>query len=320
MDTALLSAASTGDLELATQILQDNGLLAIRCKTASHGHTPLMLAVLNSHPRLVNLLLTHNGVDQVPQQDKSGKTALHYAFRGGLGSTSQILLFYDADLRTLRQKDGEGRTPCDEASEGGHRALAVDLIGKRGAALPGRGEAPVLYRGEDTSLEVCWEAVGSATRGREAASTTSHSNPSIPPEDLAIQLYRLQAAQLKKSGEHPSAATAAAAAARPSAWVTVTSTVPAKAGSFRVKGLAPGMGYIFRVAACNAFGWGEWSGKSDVMSTLPSKAGGGGAAEGNAMFWGAGGGGEESQAPPLQPHHRQHPPVWGVCPLPHFVP
>jgi hypothetical protein len=232
-------------------------------------------------------------------------------------------MFYDRGLRALRLRDAEGRTACDEADEAGHRRLAEELLAKQGARLPGRGEVPALFRADDSSLLVCWDAMGGAAAGGSARSGAGGA----AEDPMDVCGYRLQAAQMMRgSGASGSSAAAAAAAEapRPSGWMTVAPSLPASATSFRVRGLAAATGYIFRLAAGSAFGWGQWGPASEVMLTRAASAaaageaagaagggsgggggGGAGAQQPAVMFWGSGGGSAGRPAPPPPPQQQQ---------------
>ena len=66
------------------------------------GMTPLMVACLNHHPRIVKLLLK-NGADP-NLQDSNNSTALTFANRGGCLESSMLLLTFGTDFNYMFSK------------------------------------------------------------------------------------------------------------------------------------------------------------------------------------------------------------------------
>ena len=67
------------------------------------GMTPLMVACLNRHPRIVKLLLK-NGADP-NLQDSNNSTALTFANRGGCLESSMLLLTFGTDFNYFFRND-----------------------------------------------------------------------------------------------------------------------------------------------------------------------------------------------------------------------
>jgi hypothetical protein len=330
-DRALLLACTSGDLPTVYAMLSEGHPL-LACRDTEHW-TPLMRAVVSRSERskdIIKVLLTaQGGPSQVRAQNKvrlrrfrrrrrrappapagrraaltpppalpsaqSGKCPLHLALRLGDDTTAALLCLYDVDFTALKLRCAKGRTPCDDAAEAGHAKLSALFARRVGAALPLKPDPPSIYGADETSLRVCWDAVGPPPATRAVAA------------DLAAAAYRLQAAEMQASA--PRAPGGGERELRQSPWVDVP--MPGGAGgggapSFSVKGLSPGRSYLLRVAACNAFGWGPWSDDSEVMMTRAAASGGGGgggdagasaSASASAAAWHAGG-----ALPPPLPH------------------
>jgi hypothetical protein len=213
-----------------------------------------MRAALGGHKGIVNLLLTAKVPASSKSQNKYGKTALHYACAGGHSLIARVLVMYGADPTT---RDGGMRTPFDDAVDNGHANMVADLAAKLpGVALPARPVAPVLFKADATTCVVSWDAVVGTAGG--AAGAGAGRLPPGAEERLAVSAYRL----------HVAAASGAPALRR---WTLVAADIPTT--TFKVRGLAPGTSYVTRVAANNAYGWGESSEVSDVMTTAPPPRG-----------------------------------------------
>lgn len=255
---ALLAASAAGEEMMTKKLLHEDGVPA-HCKDAQ-GWTPLMRASSGGHKSVVNLLLTAPYPANTNSQNRFGKTALHYACANGHGLIARILLLYGADPK---QRDNSGRTAFDDAIDNGHKAVVADLIAKLpGASLPPRLEPPVLYRADTTTLSVTWDqAVAApsalshtttATATAADGSSTASAGTAASPAALSISCYRLQVAS-------------AAHAPALRRWTLIASDITGS--TYRVKGLSPASNYVLRLAACNEYGWGEYSDASDVMST-----------------------------------------------------
>ena len=155
-----------------------------------------------------------------------------------------------------KQKDTNGRTAFDDAMDNGHANLVDDLAQKLpGVALPSKPVAsPVLFKADSTTLVVSWEAV------RTNPANLTGPSGRLPPgaeEYLTPSAYRLQVSQ---------ANTSTSTLIR--RWTLVAADI--NGTTYKIRGLAPSTSYVTRVGACNAYGWGEYSDISDVMTTAPA--------------------------------------------------
>jgi hypothetical protein len=140
--------------------------------------------------------------------------------------------------------------------DNGHATIVDDLAQKLpGVALPSKPvSSPVLFKADSTTLVVSWEAV------RPNPANLTGPSGRLPPgaeEYLNPSAYRLQVSQANSS--------TATVIRR---WTLVAADITGT--TYKIRGLAPSSSYVTRVGACNAYGWGEYSDISDVMTTAPA--------------------------------------------------
>ena len=134
---ALHYAARAGDTNMVKMLLKDGDYdINALGDTTGGGSTPLMLACINDHREIVNLLIKA-GAD-VNIVNKAGWTALHYAARSSHFENFQIakaLIENGADLNVLANVDDVGKwTPLILAARNGNERIAEALI-EKGADL-----------------------------------------------------------------------------------------------------------------------------------------------------------------------------------------
>ena len=124
--TALLQAASFGQLEVATLLLDRS---AIPDKLDSRGATPLMAAVGQGHAAVVGLL-AERGAD-LHATNPAGQTAFHYACLLNQPRCLEVLVRAGCDTAA---KDDDGWTGKQYAEAKGNTAVLVclrDLVAER---------------------------------------------------------------------------------------------------------------------------------------------------------------------------------------------
>jgi len=261
--SALLSAAANGNEEVIRALISEEGV-PVNIKDGK-GWTPLMRAAAGKHKGIVNLLLTAPIPASTKPQNIFGKTALHYACAYDQYAIAQILLLYGSELRL---RDSSGRTPLDDALDHGNTALVQDLLAKLpGVALPSRPEPPFLTRADATSLTVEWEPPAvDLTQTPKGRPPRVNGGKESADDLLAPNLFRVQVCTATQasalSGVNVSSRTA-------KIWTLAANDLTKPV--FRIAGLSPSTGYVARVAASNAYGWGEYSEMSDLLVTAKAQ-------------------------------------------------
>ena len=87
--TALHLAVVSGNQHVC-QLLIDQKLVDVNAFDTTRKMTPLMLAIVNRYPTIVNMLLARTDLD-INQQDPQGYTALHYALHHGVDILQSLL-------------------------------------------------------------------------------------------------------------------------------------------------------------------------------------------------------------------------------------
>ncbi len=143
--TALHFAASRGRFEICTQLLKNGAKPKARTNCSAYRYTPLSLAALNGHIKVVTLLAQYANNNEI-------NAALHFAAKNGKLAVCKFLLEEGAKVNT---KDSLGYTPLLWATTNGHWATCKHLIEK---------EAPVetMTNTDDTPL------MRAATKGHTA--------------------------------------------------------------------------------------------------------------------------------------------------------
>jgi hypothetical protein len=260
--SALLSAAANGNEEVVCALISEG--VPVNIKDAK-GWTPLMRAAAGKHKGIVNHLLTAPIPASAKPQNQFGKTALHYACAYDQYAIAQILLLYGSELRL---RDSSGRTPLDDALDHGNTALVQDLLAKLpGVALPSRPDPPFLTRADATSLTVEWDApavdLTQTPKGRPPRVTAGKESAD---DLLTPNLFRVQVC----TATIASSTSGVNLTSRISKIWTLAANDLTKP-VFRIAGLLPSTGYVARVAASNAYGWGEYSEMSDLLMTAKAQ-------------------------------------------------
>ena len=113
-------AVYLGNIELLEQILETSPDIDLRCDL---GGTALHMAVLQSNPEVIRLLLDH-GYDKDAVSSFKGYTPLHYSVWLNNVDAVRMLVAYNAD-RNIRSS--EGQTPQDMAAREGKREILLVL-------------------------------------------------------------------------------------------------------------------------------------------------------------------------------------------------
>ena len=124
----LHDAASDGNLEKVRVLIGEGG--AEIDAPGENGETPLILAILEGHADVAELLIAH-GADVMARNER-GLTPLHAAAYSGSAEVARLLLDHGAALED--RANVSGATPLMLAAEENHVAVAELLIA-RGADL-----------------------------------------------------------------------------------------------------------------------------------------------------------------------------------------
>ncbi|GAA6022886.1 hypothetical protein JCM8202_003754 [Rhodotorula sphaerocarpa] len=145
-NTALISAATTGNLELVSTLVGAGADLAA---ANNRGVTALHYAASKGHVSIGRLLIS-KGAD-INTRDKANQIPLHRAATTGSVPFIQLILASKSPSKPekprLNQADRVGNTPLHLAIESGHAEAAVTLI--EGGADRDRGDAEGI-RAEET--------------------------------------------------------------------------------------------------------------------------------------------------------------------------
>ena len=106
-NTALHCAAKNGHHGCAIQLAMEEGQKLDQPNMWQH--TPLLLATMHGHTKVANLLIDAEA--DIHFQDRSGRTALHYAIKNGLSSVVKQLVIKGS----LDVMDANNNTPLMEA-------------------------------------------------------------------------------------------------------------------------------------------------------------------------------------------------------------
>ncbi len=115
-------AARDGSLNLARFLLTNRANLNL---PDSGGRLPLHVAVLFSHPDVVELFLDQGADPNAPEANKDQFTALHRAVDRGSKALAEVLLTHQANVNAV---DASGNTPLHAAAGRGFRAVAEVLL------------------------------------------------------------------------------------------------------------------------------------------------------------------------------------------------
>ena len=121
--TGIWKSAEDGNIEAVKQYLADGADVNARNR---HGDSPLGLAALMDHKKIVELLIA-KGADVNAATD-NGVTPLHTSAGLGHKEIVELLIAKDADVNS---KDFFGRTSLDSAARKGRTEIA-DLLRKHG--------------------------------------------------------------------------------------------------------------------------------------------------------------------------------------------
>ena len=121
--TALHLAVSAGDQDVC-QLLIDQKLVDVNAFDTTRKLTPLMLAVINEYPAIVEMLLARTDLD-INQQDPQGYMALHYAIYHGINILQSLL---KAPSINVNQTTTHGDTALILAMRGRDPAIAKCLL------------------------------------------------------------------------------------------------------------------------------------------------------------------------------------------------
>jgi ankyrin repeat protein len=121
-NSTLIAAATKGDLVEVKRLLKEGAETDGPNAKNSYGWTALILASMNGHKEIVELLLK-NGAD-IEAKDSDGRTALMWASTYGHSAIVELLLKNGADIEA---KDSHGWTALIWASARGHKEI-VELL------------------------------------------------------------------------------------------------------------------------------------------------------------------------------------------------
>ena len=135
-DMVLHEAAASGDLELATYLLERGAEVDVR--SAIDASTPLHVAAHSGHIEIVRMLIA-KGADVVARA-QGGSTPMHMAALGGHAEIVELLLSHGVAVNVTTNSTS---TPLHLAAREGHAAL-VELLLRHGAQIESR-RAHFLY-------------------------------------------------------------------------------------------------------------------------------------------------------------------------------
>ena len=120
-DSALLSAAYHGNIEVAKQQLADGADVNVKDKDYRN-ETPLQYAAQEGHKKVAELLIA-NGANVNAKVFGNGETPLQYAVQEGRKEIVELLITNGADVNALSVYG----TPLDEAGERDETEIADHL-------------------------------------------------------------------------------------------------------------------------------------------------------------------------------------------------
>ncbi|XP_060756563.1 transient receptor potential cation channel subfamily A member 1b [Neoarius graeffei] len=127
--SALHFAAEYGRINTCRRLLETIKDSRLLNEGDENGRTPLHLASMGGHVKVVDLLLRTGALFQ---SDYKGRSCLHYAAAEGYTQTMTVLLA--ANIKLLDNRDEDGNTALHLAGREGHVA-AVKLLLKQGAEI-----------------------------------------------------------------------------------------------------------------------------------------------------------------------------------------
>ncbi len=120
---SLHEAAKLGDLEEVGRLIAQDA--DVDGQAATGGRTPLIVAIAQANPALVELLIAKGA--SVYTRDASGNPPLIMAIRTGDVALVELLIAKGADVKTKGARD---YTPLHWAAKGGHVAIAEILLAR----------------------------------------------------------------------------------------------------------------------------------------------------------------------------------------------
>lgn len=156
--TPLFQAATKGQLQVATFLLDHGAKVNVAASGPEKSWTPLMAAANSGHKAMVELLLDRGA--NVDAQSQSGDTALLRAAEKGFVGVAETLLAHKANV-SLGRRDGKSITlrassPLHAAVSAGASAM-MELLLRHGAnvnATNSQGETPLMLAADGGRLAV----------------------------------------------------------------------------------------------------------------------------------------------------------------------
>jgi ankyrin repeat protein len=192
-DTPLMLAAARGHLGVVQLIIQHTGGQGLDA-TDAHGRTALHWAVLRGHEAMVTFLLTQGA--QAINADSSGMTPFMSAAAGGHVGMAQLFLELQGG-HGLDEGDDTGRTALHWAVRGGHTEVAAWLLrnGARASVRDGGGMTPLMKVGQSGrlgALQILLQEVGEqGLRERDVFGQTVLHRAVISDHEEAVQALLL---------------------------------------------------------------------------------------------------------------------------------
>ena len=122
-DRQLTDAVAVGDKNRVILLLRNGVRPDDKSQLTAEGYTPLHIAVSESRPDLVELLVRAGA--KLETRASNGRTALHRAAHHGCIECTRLLLEKGADASAV---DNDGKTPIDLALEHSYSVYALDPV------------------------------------------------------------------------------------------------------------------------------------------------------------------------------------------------